>query len=293
MPLVRACESRITLLQVVPERNGTSPEAGGLGKVLDGLRAHGVAAQNEVRVGRPVEQILAFLKESEADLVAMTTRGRSGLSRMLRPSLTEEVLRRTGVPALVTRFKEPRPRLKRILVPLDDSLDVRRLLRDVSFLAQATGASVELLESIPPDLTASYGSSELWMRAYGPGPDAVTPSLNELANRMASTGIQVYRTRGWLFTASGILDRARDGASDLICMSNSGRTGLPRLVLGSVAEDVLRLAPCPVLLRRDEARRPGSSDPFLGDCVPVGWSTWPSSMLLSHGRPSGAPGSPG
>jgi nucleotide-binding universal stress UspA family protein len=50
-----------------------------------------------------------------------------------------------------------------------------------------------------------------------------------------------------------IVSAARDRGVDLIVMGSHGRTGLPHILLGSVAERVVRLAPCPVLVTRPPA----------------------------------------
>jgi nucleotide-binding universal stress UspA family protein len=55
--------------------------------------------------------------------------------------------------------------------------------------------------------------------------------------------------------ARAIVQVASDRDCDLIVMGSHGRTGIERLVLGSVAEEVMRKAPCPVLAIRDESRR--------------------------------------
>jgi nucleotide-binding universal stress UspA family protein len=47
-----------------------------------------------------------------------------------------------------------------------------------------------------------------------------------------------------------IIDTARDSGADLIVMGTHGRTGLTHVLMGSVAEKVVRLAPCPVLVTR-------------------------------------------
>lgn len=60
--------------------------------------------------------------------------------------------------------------------------------------------------------------------------------------------------------AEAIVGFARDDATDLIVMSSHGRTGIRRLVLGSVAEQVARTAPCPVLLVRGEDVLPSATD---------------------------------
>ena len=57
----------------------------------------------------------------------------------------------------------------------------------------------------------------------------------------------------WGDPAAEIVRHARDAGSDLLVVGTHGRTGLPRVVLGSVAERVVRLAPCPVLVIHDHA----------------------------------------
>jgi nucleotide-binding universal stress UspA family protein len=60
-------------------------------------------------------------------------------------------------------------------------------------------------------------------------------------------------------TARAILRVAREAAADLIVLGTHGRTGLPRLLLGSVAEQVVRAAPCPVLTVKMPCPREGSA----------------------------------
>jgi len=67
------------------------------------LRGQGVAAACQVRRGRPAEQILAAARESHADLIAMATRGRTGVGRLLFGSVAEEVLRHAPVPVFMIR----------------------------------------------------------------------------------------------------------------------------------------------------------------------------------------------
>jgi nucleotide-binding universal stress UspA family protein len=74
--------------------------------VADGLVARGVKARVAVRRGSPVAEIVAETKESGADLIAMTTHGRSGLGRLLFGSVAEAVLRQAEVPVLMMRLTE-------------------------------------------------------------------------------------------------------------------------------------------------------------------------------------------
>ena len=70
------------------------------------LAATGVRVTSEVRRGEPVMEILAGAKEAGADLIAMTTHGRSGLGRLLFGSVAEAVLRQTEVPVFMMRLTE-------------------------------------------------------------------------------------------------------------------------------------------------------------------------------------------
>ncbi len=70
------------------------------------LRAKGVRVTTQVRRGEPTAEILAGAKEAGADLVAMTTHGRSGLGRLLFGSIAEAVLRQSDIPVFLMRQTE-------------------------------------------------------------------------------------------------------------------------------------------------------------------------------------------
>ena len=67
------------------------------------LRAKGVRVTTTVRQGEPVDQLLAAARDAEADLIAMTTHGRSGLSRLLFGSIAAAVLARAEIPVFLMR----------------------------------------------------------------------------------------------------------------------------------------------------------------------------------------------
>ena len=75
------------------------------------LRTRGVQVSWEVRRGRPAEEILDAARTSGADLIAMSTHGRSGLGRLLFGSVAEQVLRHATVPVFLMRQTEDRLRL--------------------------------------------------------------------------------------------------------------------------------------------------------------------------------------
>ncbi len=77
-------------------------------RVAARLHAEGLAAVPEVRVGRPIGEILACAAEGHADLIAMSTHGHGGLTRLFLGSVTDKVLRSASVPVLAFRPPEAR-----------------------------------------------------------------------------------------------------------------------------------------------------------------------------------------
>ena len=74
-----------------------------LDKAGEGLRSKGITVNSEVRAGNAAEEIIKVAQEINADMVAMSTHGRSGISRWALGSVTEKVLRKGDVPLLVIR----------------------------------------------------------------------------------------------------------------------------------------------------------------------------------------------
>ena len=77
-----------------------------LAGVAANLRKRGVRVITEARTGEPVTELVAAAREPGADLIAMTTHGRSGFGRLLFGSVAEAVLRQAKVPVLMMRLTE-------------------------------------------------------------------------------------------------------------------------------------------------------------------------------------------
>ena len=74
-----------------------------LEKAGESLRSKGIKVNTEVRIGHAAEEIIKVTQEINADLVAMSTHGRSGISRWALGSVTDKVLRKGNIPLLVVR----------------------------------------------------------------------------------------------------------------------------------------------------------------------------------------------
>ena len=141
--------------------------------------------------------------------------------------------------------------ITKILVPLDFGPHGERALRYATTLAQSLSAELDLLHVVEnPSVTGAW-STEL----YAPNVGEILEGLilhaqHQLAalKRSASAlGLTVATSVITGQPALAIVDHATQGGFDLIVMGTHGRTGLSHVVMGSVAERVIRKAPCPVL----------------------------------------------
>lgn len=130
-----------------------------------------------------------------------------------------------------------------ILHPTDFSGRSNTALCLACSLARDYGAGLVILHTIPQPIVA-YGEGVI-----PPDPDAVIREAQEELARLdvPCPGVPVTRRVEEGDPVSVILSVVRETAADLIVMGTHGRTGLGRLLMGSVAEQVVRRATCPVL----------------------------------------------
>jgi nucleotide-binding universal stress UspA family protein len=220
---------------------------------LEGIRARfekaGVDAEVVVRLGSPGSVILDVARERKATLVAIATHGSSGVKRLLLGSVAEDLVRHSPVPILAVRpFFEYSLAAKdggefdpvgTILFPVDEVALAAIAIAPVSRLAEMFESRVTLVKVLPSKggKPASEGAEE-----------AARKDLGSVAKRIGKRGVEtrVEVLRG--SAVEGILGAAT--GADLIVMPTHGRSGLKRLFLGSVTEEVLRAARVPVLIVR-------------------------------------------
>ena len=142
--------------------------------------------------------------------------------------------------------------ITRILVPVDFSAHSDRALHYAATLAGQVGASVELLHVVDDFTFGAY--SEVYVPNI---PDMTQEAINIALERLTAIKAAVFPHGADVESvvyagrpAPTIVDHAAEGKFDLIVMGTHGRTGLSHLLMGSVAEHLVRTAPCPVLTVR-------------------------------------------
>ena len=155
----------------------------------------------------------------------------------------------------------------KILLPLDGSEFAERVIPRIEPLAEKLGSALVLLQvttaletliaQTTPGMAGSPGAFVDPQPIMAAEQAAAAEYLGALAERLRAKGFTVEAEHPEGHAATTIIERARAHGADLIAMTTHGRSGLGRLVFGSVAEEVLRHATCPVLLVRmtnDKAR---------------------------------------
>ena len=150
------------------------------------------------------------------------------------------------------------PEFRRICCPIDFSESSRAALELAARLARRDGAALTLLHVTGTHWPGKQG--EIIPRPRSSGKDETTILAEWTAEAERLAGSTVSSVLLSAPAAPAIVGFARDDATDLIVMSSHGRTGFRRLVLGSVAEEVLRTASCPVLIVRRAEGPPGGDD---------------------------------
>lgn len=227
-----------------------------LARQAKALHVRGYRVTTHVLVGDPALATLDLAEEIHADLIAMTTHGRTGFMRLALGSVAERILQKASTPVFLVRERmdTARTAIKRMLVPLDGSVLAEQALSHAQSLAHAQGATLILLRVAPildeggkqilfADEAAANAQIEQWRV------DAET-YLYELAAGLNRAGIPTETRVALGNPADVIYNTIDDAAIDVVVMGTHGRTGLKRWYFGSVADKVLRGAMCPVLLVR-------------------------------------------
>jgi nucleotide-binding universal stress UspA family protein len=202
-----------------------------------------------VRSISAAEAITEVASDQACELVVMGTHGRRGIKHFLIGSVAENVVRTVKLPVLTVRpdcrLFDDRP--VRILVAHDFSDQSCRAVEVAAAWASAFDSEITLLHVVEPVVypefyTINVVSDDVMTRLRDRATEALDGAADELVgDRAAATMVLIGRA------ADTILSEAESGNFDLVVMGTRGLSGLEQLVLGSVAESVLRRCPVPLL----------------------------------------------
>lgn len=217
------------------------------------LRAAGLEVRVSAMHGRAADVLLDAARDDGADVIVVGSRGRGSLATMLLGSVAAEVATHAGCAVLVAR----QPRVSRLLVATDGSEAASGLAETLGRWGCFAGLPADALAVAVPDSPAF----ELMTNLYTLGDDRLENQREELgaraetdAGRLAAAlteaGIPAQPTVRRGDAASEIVAAATSLGADLVVAGSRGLTGLDRLLLGSVARNVVVHAQCSVLIVR-------------------------------------------
>lgn len=224
-------------------------------EIRDRLARPGLSVEAAVLRGRPATAIVDRARRMRADLVVVGSRGHGTIEAMVLGSVSAEVVDHAPTPVLIARGR----RIERIVLAWDGSSCAARavdLLRAWPIFSGSLVRVVSVADAEIPWWTGfpEAGSPEM-MPMYVDAANASRVEHGRLAQEMTAqlqaAGFKAEADRRDGDAATEILAAANAANADIIVMGTHGRTGLKRLLLGSVARNVLQHAACSVLIVRE------------------------------------------
>jgi nucleotide-binding universal stress UspA family protein len=216
-----------------------------LNPLAERLRAEGLPVDARFQMGEPAPSLLDLAERLPADLIVMTTHGRTGLARFALGSVADRVVRGSDVPVLLLRSfaesaaaPEATPALQRGLVPLDGTPLAEHALDPARQLAGSLLQQLTLLRVADP-------------RDGQPGLDQAQQYLDTVRSQLLgqlATGTCTVETLVRSGSAADVILAATAHQHDLIIMATHGSAGIGRWVVGTVTDRVLRGGQTPLLL---------------------------------------------
>jgi nucleotide-binding universal stress UspA family protein len=200
-----------------------------------------------VRTGQPFQEICQQARELDADLIVLATRGRSGLRRILLGSTAERVVRFAPCPVLVVRkWKRGDFQVRKILVPTDFSQCAMAGLMYGALWAKAFDAELSLFHVLFPAAPVLIDHIATTLPTGMTVPADTQLEMEGLVQLDFLEGIKCEPKIKIGYATDAICAETDD--VDLVVISTHGRTGLQHALIGSVAEQIVRYAECPVMV---------------------------------------------
>jgi len=252
-------KSWITVTSVVPSYVGDLDMVG-VGDVMGAMRRpcekalkdaerlakeEGVLIRTVCEEGEIFERISDLAAAENCDLIVMGRRGLHRLERALIGSVTARVIGYSQRDVLVVP-DDTHVGFQRVLVATDGSKQCKPAVERAIDFARSYGGDITVVSIV--DVPAEF---------YAEAPQVVEDLVHkakgyveEVKKQAETSGVKVesFVKEGEAYQA--IVDLAKDRDVNIIVMGSHGRTGLKRLLMGSVAEKVIGYAPCPVLVTR-------------------------------------------
>ncbi|MDH4163405.1 MAG: universal stress protein [Nitrospirota bacterium] len=265
--LAKQCSSKLTALSVVEvnaEFEALAPQfiekqekeaRQNLEKVAAQAKKEGVACEYTVFDGEDAYKVITDeAAKTKASMIIMGRRGRKGLKRLVMGSNTARVIGHASCNVLVVP-RAAQVDFKSVVVATDGSPFSVAAASEALGIAKRNKCRLTVVSVVPAELAAPTDidfASVSREKLADAEMQAAEKNAKAVKDAAQKEGIDV---KAFVMTgkpADAIIETAKDAKADLIVVGSHGRTGLDRLLMGSVAERVIVLANCAVLVVKGE-----------------------------------------
>lgn len=221
-----------------------------LAKLDRELRAAGFRSKCEVTESDPRTRIVECARDENVDLVVVGSHGRTGMSRLLLGSVAGHVVVHAPCNVLVVKgtVKPVLADPMGIVLGVDESPCSRDAVDVMCALSWPPGARVHLRSVVPPGRNLLKGVHTVAARALREEARMRTELVSRYEEQLRKSGLPTGSMVPEGDARVELESAARLNDADLLVVGSHGRTGLSKLVLGSVASHLVAHAPCSVLV---------------------------------------------
>jgi nucleotide-binding universal stress UspA family protein len=261
--LAKQCSSKLSVISVIetnPEYETIAPQL--LEKAERSTREHlesikaraekeGVAVTTGILEGEDSYNYIATeAAKSKTSMIIMGRRGRTGLKRLAMGSTTARVIGHAPCNVLVVP-RAAQVEFKDLVVATDGSKYSAAAASEAIGIAKRNNSKLTVISVVPAELATptdieiAMSDRELIAEKEMHVAEANAKTVKEAAQK-EGVNVQAFVMTGK--PADAIIETAKEKHADLIVLGSHGRTGLEKLLMGSVAERVIVLSPCAVLV---------------------------------------------
>lgn len=208
-----------------------------------------------VRYGKPFVEVIKAAKEIEADIIVIASHRMKGMGHVISSSVSEKVVRKAHCPVFVIK-KEEFTGFQRIIVPIDFSDCSRIALEYAIAIAKAHNGKLTILHVYDEAFFEPYiraaNSQEEADEIVRKIEEINENNYNEFLKKVDLTGVEYEKLLKEGVPSNEIVGIARQQDAQLIVMGTHGRSGLKHILIGSDAEEVVREAPCNIIVVKPE-----------------------------------------
>ena len=218
----------------------------------------GVTAKAVVDSGLPAETIMAVAEREEVAFIAMATHRESVIERGILGSVTDRVVRSSSIPVLAVNPEQSGIPTGRdtwtpnaIIVPLDGSALAAQCVPPAIEIAKSCGAELIFIRAVHlPSFAVSGPGAEFYGNDYGVAKqrESARQYLEQFVDMAKEAGVSAHGHAALGNAAARIIEESRNEPDSIIVISSHGRGGIRRMMLGSVADKIVRSSHHPVLV---------------------------------------------